>query len=564
MAQAPAAEDAQGGRSGRAPRVSAAMLSLAAMAICLCLMSDGRAQQPFLEPAGYPLPPQPSMIGPTWDDFNALTQRWQETETRLQAIGGEAAFASNIQQPDPYAANQDQLAAETQIPQDSILSRLSALEQGAAAGKARMPSVRLTGFAQLDQGLFGQNANSLANLGDIQNGIGFRRARLQAVGNVAEFTRYSLEVDFATAGRPSFLDVWAEQGNVPYFGNLRIGHFRQPTTMTAWTSVRHLEFLERPLPFQAFDPFRRVGIMSWFNTGEDDRTLIAYSVYGTGFSFSNPGALVPVVGELGDTRHATQIGDNGGISAAIRGSRLVYYDPYADDRYLLHLGGGYNFSVIGGVPGTDSNARTYQSRVIPEFFVGDPGFGLTSHGTPFVADTGRFLANDFHFFHTELAANFGSAHVQTEYMATLVDQIVGPQVFYHGAYVQTGYFLTGESCGYNKQTGSLDFNVKPFREFFALGRDQWFCGFGAWEVAARYSYVNLASDAILPANQLSSLAGPPPSPNPGIVNNTALALNWWWNQYTRVQFNYIYCSTDPNLAAAGITNIYAARFQFEF
>ena len=44
-----------------------------------------------------------------------------------------------------------------------------------------------------------------------------------------------------------------------------------------------------------------------------------------------------------------------------------------------------------------------------------------------------------------------------------------------------------------------------------------------------------------------------------------LALNWWWNQYTRVQFNYIIVSQNPNaVAATGITNIYAARFQFEF
>ena len=33
--------------------------------------------------------------------------------------------------------------------------------------------------------------------------MGFRRARLQAVGNLSEFTKYSLEMDFAVAGRPN-------------------------------------------------------------------------------------------------------------------------------------------------------------------------------------------------------------------------------------------------------------------------------------------------------------------------------------------------------------------------
>lgn len=466
----------------------------------------------------------------------------------------------------PYAPATSQLSNETQTPENfpAILSRLSTLENNYAADKAKLPLVRMTGFAQLDYGAFGQNAASFANLGDIQDGVGFRRARLQAVGNLSEFTKYSFEMDFAVAGRPSFMDVWGEQTNVPFFGNLRIGQFRQPTTMDGWTSIRHMEFLERSLPFQAMDPFRRVGIMSWFNAGEDDRTLIAYSVYGTGFTFTNPGATSPVVGELGDTRFATQIGDQGGVSAAIRATHLLYWDPYAGDRYCLHIGGGYNFSEIGGSGVTGSNARTYQARAIPEFFVGDPaGGGLTANGTPFVADTGRIVANDFHFMHTELAGNYGPAHFQTEYMATLLDQVAGPQVFYHGAYAQCGYFLTGENCGYNKQMGALDYNVKPFREFFGLGRDQWFCGWGAWEIAARYSYVNLASSApttiLLPP-------GPtiPPSPNPGIVNNATLALNWWWNQYTRVQFNYINVNQNPVTGANGTTNIYAARFQFEF
>ena len=49
-----------------------------------------------------------------------------------------------------------------------------------------------------------------------------------------------------------------------------------------------------------------------------------------------------------------------------------------------------------------------------------------------------------------------------------------------------------------------------------------------------------------------------------MLNDCTLALNWWWNQFTRVQFNYIYVNQNPNAAATGLTGIYAARFQFEF
>ena len=321
-------------------------VSCAVMTALLFSIRMAAAQDSLVQPSGYSATVMPSVAGPTWDDFNALAQRLQATEARLQAIGGTEDYTSyntaNIeyQNQNPYGVNPNPppLATTTQTPPDSVLSRLSALEQTFAASQSKLPLVRMTGFAQLDEGFFGQDAGSRANLGNIQDGIGFRRARIQAVGNLSEFTRYSFEMDFATAGRPSFMDVWGEQTNVPFFGNLRIGHFRQPTTMDSWTSIRHLEFLERSLPFQAMDPFRRVGIMSWFNTGEYDQTLIAYSVYGTGLTFTNQGAALPSYSTLGDTRFATQIGDHGGVSAAIRASHLLYYDPYADNRYLLLLG----------------------------------------------------------------------------------------------------------------------------------------------------------------------------------------------------------------------------------
>ena len=66
-------------------------------------------------------------------------------------------------------------------------------------------------------------------------------------------------------------------------------------------------------------------------------------------------------------------------------------------------------------------------------------------GTPFVVDSGRILANNFHFAHLELAGNYGPAHFQTEFLGTALNQMNGPPVFYYGAYIQAGYFLTGEA-----------------------------------------------------------------------------------------------------------------------
>ena len=393
--------------------------------------------------------------------------------------------------------------------------------------------------------------------------MSFRRARLQAIGKLTEFTNYSLEMDFAQAGRPSFMDVWGEQEQIPFFGTIRIGQFRQPGTMDSWTSIRHLEFLERSAAFAATDPFRRVGIMA-YSMSEDERTSWAYSMYGTGLTFWN--GADTAYSTIGDNRNGAQIGDSGGVSFASRITRLVYYDDLSAGRYLLHVGGGYGYSSIGGEGTSGPFAKTYRSAIFPEFYVGDlAGVGLTGSGTPLVLDTGRYLANSFSLYHLELAGNAGPAHFQSEVMFETVNQRNGPVVFQPAAYVQCGYMLTGESIGYLKQAGVLDYNVVPFTPFFGTGRRGRMVGWGAWEIAARWSYVDLSGVNIRPAN---ILPGPPdalpPSPNAGVLNETTVGVNWWWNRFTRVQFNWIHSM--PNYVGYGTApfDIYGTRFQVEF
>jgi phosphate-selective porin OprO/OprP len=364
------------------------------------------------------------------------------------------------------------------------------------------------------------------------------------VGSVAEFTAYSIEFDFATAGRPSFMDVWLEQKNLPLLGTVRIGHFRQPITMESYTPIRQLTFLERSLPFQAFDPFRRVGIMA-YDTSESQLTAWQNSVYKTGGFAEGP---------IGDSRFATDIGDVGGYSYATRITHLLYYDEPAGGRYLMHIGGNINYSRTTG---NDHVASTpfYQARSIPEFFVGDPAAGgAVAAGTPFFVDTGRILSRDFQIYGIELAAQYGSVYAQSEYMITSVDQIGGPQLFYDGAYVHAGWFITGENRTYNRTFGAFD-KVIPYEEFFTLGH-QGFCGWGAWELAARLSYVNLNDPQAVPQPGFPTL--------PGRLVDSTLGLNWYWNAYTKLQLNWIHAWLDNAAFGSSDTDIYAARAQVEF
>ncbi len=219
----------------------------------------------------------------------------------------------------------------------------------------------------------------------------------------------------------------------------------------------------------------------------------------------------------------------------------------------------------------------YRSTTFPEFFVGDSIASNNVQGaTPNVLDTGRFLAHNYSLYHVELAANYGSFNFQSEGFASAVAQYAGPLVYYGGAYAQVGYFLTGESAGYAKNMGAMDYNCKPFSEFFGLGSRKGICGWGAWEVAARWTYVDLQSNRIKASNYAAGtsftpgvanglLTGPSASnPNPGTLNESTLGLNWYWNQWAKVQLNWIHCMLASQYHGQSQMDIYAIRYQCEF
>jgi phosphate-selective porin OprO/OprP len=541
-----------------------ALLSATALAACWALTGDVSAAElddlagfppPLLDEsratfaafqAPAPLPPPQRVLDP-----NQVGNVDQITQSRATVTEGSTGQRGPVLDPN-QVGNIDLRIEEARKRLDAVESRAD-----------QLPIIRLSGFFQLDDGLFSQNEFSRNRIGDAYDGISFRRARLQAVGKLTEFTNFNIMMDFAFPGRPSFMDVWGEQEQIPFFGTIRIGQFKQPVSMESWTSVRHLEFLERSLVFQGSDPFRRVGIMA-YSMSDDERTQWAYSCYATGLTFWNGAGTT--YSTIGDNRNGAQIGDNSGISFATRASHLLYYDELTEGRHLLHVGGGYLYSGIGGEGKKGSFARTYRSAVYPEFFVGDlAGVGLTGAGTPLVGDTGRYLANSFNECHVELAGASGAFHFQSEAACTMINQFLGPMVMQPGAYAQCGYMLTGESIGYLKQPGVFDYNVVPFTPLFGTGRRGHMVGWGAWEVAARYSYLDLSGVNIRPSNILPGPPGAlPPSPNAAVLNETTVGVNWWWNRFTRVQFNWIHSM--PSYIGYGFApfDIYGTRFQIEF
>ena len=397
----------------------------------------------------------------------------------------------------------------------------------AKAEPPKYPTVRLTGFFQADTAWFHQDANNRLTLGngvpadgDIQDGADFRRARLAAAGKVWDNVNFMLEMDFAFPGRPSFMDVWLDIDNAIGSNSLRIGQFRQPFGMDGQTGVKDMTFLERGLAF-AFLPFRQIGVMT---SGHSQDEQMTWAV--SGFRYPTD----PFGGN---------VGDNGGYGMATRVTALLV--DSGDDSRLIHVGGGYSYLN----PANDA----VQYRNQPEFFVGENGAGVVPPGVPsqvpVFVDTGAIPTDDINLFNAELAMSSGSFHAQSELYYASVKQKGEPRVTYPGAYAQMGYILTGESRAYNRQTGVFG-RVKPKR---SVGKE---CGPGAWEVAARWSYLDLSDSKSL---------GPGPG---GRLNNITGGLNWYLNPFTKLQLNYIHAFLDNPTFGKSDADIVAMRAQIDF
>lgn len=421
-------------------------------------------------------------------------------------------------QPQPPEAGAPQQAAW----RDSSVTQASAtgyrmFSLGKVMGGGDYPKVRLSGFFQADAVAIHQSPANIAAVGDAQDGADFRRARLQAVGDVWNNVGYSIEFDFAFPGRPSFMDVWLEVREL--FNNnssLRVGQYRQPIGMGGLTSVRELTFMERALPF-ALLPFRQIGGML-HGTAYDESMTWAVSV------FRYP---TDVFGG--------QIGDNGGFGMATRVTGLLVDDG---DDALVHLGGAFSFA--------DPSNDAVRYRNQPEVFVAETGgaalvlAGVPRAIPPFV-DTGAIPTNNYSLFGAELAGRFGSLHMQSELLVSVVNQIGGGNLVFPGVYAQAGYLLTGEVRPYNRKAGVLG-RIKPLQPF------QYGCGCGAWEVAARWSYLDLSYAGV----------------RGGKLNDITFGLNWYLNNFTKFQLNYIHAFLDSPVNNHSDADIVAARAQVDF
>jgi phosphate-selective porin OprO/OprP len=381
---------------------------------------------------------------------------------------------------------------------------------------AYVPNWKLTGEMQSDAVWFNQSPQNRQAVGDAQDGVDFRRARIGAQGNVSEMVDYRFEWDFAMGGRPTFLDVYGTLNELPYLGHVRVGHFFEPFSMSRIMSNRYDIFMERPLP-TVFAPGRRTGVMV-FNDTENDRMTFAASAYGG----SND--------NFGDT-----VSDDGGWAGAGRVTWNPWYDEPSGGRYYMHLGAAYSYSGV-----TDHLLR----------FATTPEIRLTEGSTiePIFLDTGFIRARRYQLYGSEFILTAGPWSISSEYMWVPVSTIDAPHPTFSGAYVMGSYTLTGEHRPYIQEQGNFG-RLVPFEDFFRIrGGGRIITGKGAWQLAARWSYINFNGANV----------------QAGVLNDVSLGLNWYLNPYTRVSFNYIHAMLDDPILGASQANCFGVRFQVDF
>ncbi len=335
---------------------------------------------------------------------------------------------------------------------------------------------------------------------DLEDGAEIRRARLYVGGTIGKDLEFKLQFEFA-GGDADIGDTYLRLKSIPVVGSVTVGHFEEPFSLEELTSNKYVTFLERALP-NVFSPKRNMGIMA-HNTFCDQRGTWAV------------GLFRPNSDDYGED-------DTDGVSALT--GRVTVLPVYRDKgRVLVHLGAGYSFRTL-------EDALRYRQR--PEaHFIGQR-----------FSDTGAFRARRVQLFGGEAALVYGPFSLQGEVIGAAVDSDDADDPCLAGFYVQGSYFLTGEHRPYKRSAGTFS-RVKPRKNFRENG------GWGAWEIAGRYSYLDLD-------------AGPLPD-TARALHNATVGLNWYLTPNVRIMWNYIRACVD-GIDTSDAADIFLTRVQFDF
>ena len=413
-------------------------------------------------------------------------------------------------------------------------------------------AVHLGGRTQIDTVFLESNPaafGAVNNAGDADS-VNFRRARLRADGTIYKTIDYVVEYDFVNSvndnaglvgglpGQPNSAanvihvpaptDGYFTFKETPIVGNVRVGLQKEPIGLEHLTSSRYLDFMERSFNQDAYTgPSNNgfsMGASAFNNFGEDDRGLWTVGVFKNSVN-----AFAYAV-------------DDGAYAIDGRAAWLIWDE--CDGAQLMHVAGSYSHRD------PLNNQLRIRSR------------GSLRNGpgplNPVFADSGTFTTDSQDLAAAEFAMVLGSFQLQSEYiLSNAIDATNGGgnhgTYATHGYYVMASYFLTGEHRAYDKKAASFG-RVIPLRNSRWCPQDCSEGGWGAWQVLARYSNLDLTDAGI----------------NGGQVQDYTAGVNWFLNPNMKIQANYVATDRDslgmlPAAASgSGVIHGFGMRIAHDF
>jgi phosphate-selective porin OprO/OprP len=351
-------------------------------------------------------------------------------------------------------------------------------------------SLALRATVQFDAGYFSQGRNPSSV--DLNSGTNFRRAQFGLVGTLFRDWSYNFTYDFGGSGTENRGYVY--RAYIEYDGlapvAFRAGAFSAFDSIEDATGGANLALMERPT---AVTIARSIAAGSGregaevFAQGDDYLVSVAL----TGGKTTDTATFDEQQAMVG--RVAWLALDRGGV------------------KWLLNMDATHVFRFGDGAPGAVPNPIDLSAG--PE---------LSVDGSRTV-DTGSLDARDATEFGMETALNLGRVFGQGGWFHyTITRRSAVPSPDFHGWYAMATWSLSGESRPYDPTTASFH-GLMPQAP---LGKN----GFGAWEVAARYSSMNLDFMSFT-SGGAGGIAG-------GVQNVWSVGLNWYPNPTVRFMLDY--------------------------
>jgi len=353
---------------------------------------------------------------------------------------------------------------------------------------------------------------------DLSDGAYFRRARVGFEGNVARDFTYRLVAEFGgsgTEGPARINDFYlGYTGFAPF--TIQVGAFSPPANMDDSIGVESSLFIERASPSELSRTFG----------GADGR--IGLGVRGSGARWMS--ALTLTTRTVNDA----EVFDSQ-LAAVGRFGTLLATSP----DYNVHV--GLNGTYVFQPPDQGSAAAAGQRHVMrlrdrPEIRVDSTR----------LVDTGSIDTDSAYVYGLEAGANWKNFYLQGEAFQWGFERTAATAGLadpsFDGYYVQGSWILTGETRRYDMASAAFQ-GPRPFVPFSSAG------GFGAWELALRYSHLNLDFHS-----GLAGTAATADAVRGGEQNILTFGVNWYVNANVKAMLNWLHVDVD-RLNPAGVGNL---------